>query len=171
MLRKLLAAAGVVMVVFFVIGTVGVIQEEREDMVYSQDAILELSDIRCENIGDQYKEQEAADGYSLYRIVWTLENESIYEAYAGSLYFYYSSADESSYDDVYMPEADSGRDTSELRDKIVTSDFHCCRALLLARRAGYTQASGYGAPTPGWVMPSSCIREAFALVKSFLLDR
>ncbi len=110
MLRKLLAAAGVVMVVFFVIGTVGVIQEEREDMVYSQDAILELSDIRCENIGDQYKEQEAADGYSFYRIVWTLENESIYEAYAGSLYFYYSSADESSYDDVYMPEADSGRD-------------------------------------------------------------
>lgn len=68
-------------------------------------------------------------------------------------------------------EADSGKDISELRVKIVTSDFHCCRALMLARRAGYTQASGYGAPTPGWVMPSSCIREAFALVKSFLLDR
>ncbi len=68
-------------------------------------------------------------------------------------------------------EEDSGQEISALRVKIITSDFHCFRARMLARRAGYARVSSCGAPTPGWVLPSSCIREAFALVKSFFLDR
>ena len=67
-------------------------------------------------------------------------------------------------------EADSDRPIEELRVKIVSSDYHCFRAQMLARRAGFAQVSGYGADTPAMVAPSCYIREALALVKSFLLD-
>lgn len=67
-------------------------------------------------------------------------------------------------------EADSGQEIGDLHVKIISSDFHAFRAKMLAHRAGYSQVTSCGADTPAMVAPSSYIREAFALVKSFLLD-
>ncbi|MGI5893730.1 MAG: YdcF family protein [Candidatus Merdivicinus sp.] len=67
-------------------------------------------------------------------------------------------------------EKDSGRPIQEVKIKIVTSDYHTFRAKMLAKRAGYGEVSSYGASTPFWTIPSSYIREAAALVKSFLMD-
>lgn len=53
---------------------------------------------------------------------------------------------------------------------IVTNDFHMARACLLARRQGI-RALTLSAPLPyGWLTVNYYIREAFALVKSVLLD-
>lgn len=68
-------------------------------------------------------------------------------------------------------EKDSGKPITELRIRIVSSDFHAFRIRMLAKRAGYGEIGCCGAETPAWTVPSSYIREAAALVKSFFLDR
>lgn len=68
-------------------------------------------------------------------------------------------------------EAHSGRDISELKVRIVSSDFHCTRAKLLARRLGYGEVSARGGKTPAMLVPVNHIRESMALVKSLLFDR
>ena len=52
---------------------------------------------------------------------------------------------------------------------VITSDFHMFRSKMLARRNGF---SAYGMPAKTWwgVFPNSCVREYFAVVKSFLFD-
>jgi uncharacterized SAM-binding protein YcdF (DUF218 family) len=66
-----------------------------------------------------------------------------------------------------LNEAEGGAVT---RVVVVTSDFHMYRSKLLARRAGF-EPYGVSAATPASVKAASHIREYFALVKSFLLDR
>lgn len=53
---------------------------------------------------------------------------------------------------------------------IATNDFHLFRAKMLAGRLGL---AAYGMPADTWwgAFPSNCIREYFAVVKSYLLDR
>jgi uncharacterized SAM-binding protein YcdF (DUF218 family) len=53
---------------------------------------------------------------------------------------------------------------------IITSDFHEFRAKFLANRIGLT-AYGIPSPTPWTLIPNYYVREFFAVVKSFLLDR
>ena len=67
-------------------------------------------------------------------------------------------------------EAHSGKPVGESRIKIVTSDFHCFRAEMLARRQGYSRVVSYGGKTPPLLAPAFYFREALALVKSFLFD-
>ena len=68
-------------------------------------------------------------------------------------------------------EAHSGKDISGLKVRIVSSDFHCTRAKLLARRLGYGEVSAAGGKTPAILVPVNHIRESMALVKSLLFDR
>ncbi len=53
---------------------------------------------------------------------------------------------------------------------VITSDFHMLRAKLLARRVGF-EPYGITCSTPVSVRVNSHIREYFALIKSFLIDR
>ena len=70
-----------------------------------------------------------------------------------------------------MIEAHSGKNLSDLKVKIISSDYHCFRAKLIAKRHGYTRVTAYGAGTHPLLIPSFYIREGLALAKSFLLDR
>lgn len=53
--------------------------------------------------------------------------------------------------------------------RIITSDFHLPRALAIARRAGYAQASGLGAPTPLATRYNAWLREYFAWGSGWVL--
>jgi len=53
---------------------------------------------------------------------------------------------------------------------IVTSEFHICRASMLASRAGF-EPYFIPAPTPRSLLLSSYSREFFGLIKSYLFDR
>ena len=68
-------------------------------------------------------------------------------------------------------EAHSGKELSDLQVKIISSDYHCFRAKMIARRHGYTQVTSYGAGTHPLLIPTFYIREGLALAKSFLFDR
>lgn len=54
---------------------------------------------------------------------------------------------------------------------VVTNDFHVARSRLIARKKGYGVTIGVGAPIP-WahLEVNYSLREAFAVVKSVLLD-
>ncbi|MDD6033944.1 MAG: YdcF family protein [Oscillospiraceae bacterium] len=67
-------------------------------------------------------------------------------------------------------ETDAGRPVGELRVRIVSSDFHCTRAKLLARRLGYGQVTAAGGKTPAILIPVNHVRESMALIKSLLFD-
>lgn len=56
------------------------------------------------------------------------------------------------------------------RINIISSDFHLFRVRMLARRLGMKTAL-IAAPTPWYLLPNTCIREYFALIKSFMVDR
>ena len=66
---------------------------------------------------------------------------------------------------------ETGVDPSTDTVAVVTNDFHIARAKLLAARNGYGHAVGVPAELP-WVhlQINYYLREAFAMVKSFLLD-
>ena len=68
-------------------------------------------------------------------------------------------------------ETNSGMNLSDSKVKIISSDYHCFRAKMIAKRHGYTQVTAYGAGTHPLLIPSFYTREGLALVKSFLLDR
>jgi uncharacterized SAM-binding protein YcdF (DUF218 family) len=53
---------------------------------------------------------------------------------------------------------------------IVTSDYHMLRVRMLAERAGL-RAAPIPAETPFFTLPSLFLREVFAVVKSFIMDR
>ena len=66
---------------------------------------------------------------------------------------------------------EAGVDPSTDMVAVVTNDFHIARAKLLAARNGYGYAAGVPAELP-WIHLeiNYYLREAFAMVKSFLLD-
>lgn len=53
--------------------------------------------------------------------------------------------------------------------QLVTSDFHTVRAGWIAARAGYTNITAVGAPTPLYVRYNAWLREYFAVISGFLL--
>lgn len=61
-------------------------------------------------------------------------------------------------------------DGHKIRLMVVTSDFHMFRAKMLGRRNGFIV---YGLPAKTWpgALPNNCIREYFAIIKSFIFDR
>ncbi len=52
----------------------------------------------------------------------------------------------------------------------ISSDFHLFRVRFLARRLGM-DVQTIAAPTPWYLLPNTCLREYFAIVKSILVDR
>lgn len=70
-----------------------------------------------------------------------------------------------------MIEAHSGKALSDLKVKIISSDYHCFRAKMIAKRHGYEKVTSYGAETHPLLIPSFYTREGMALIKSFLCDR
>ena len=68
-------------------------------------------------------------------------------------------------------EAHSGKEISEVKVRIISSDFHCTRAKLLAKRLGYGEVTACGGKTPAVLVPVNHIRESMALIKSLLFDR
>ena len=66
---------------------------------------------------------------------------------------------------------EAGVDPAEGRVAVVTNDFHIARAELIAAREGYGDVAGIPAPLP-WVHLeiNYTLREAFAMVKTFLFD-
>lgn len=59
---------------------------------------------------------------------------------------------------------------SDIKLAIVTSGFHVFRSLLIARRQGLN-AYGISSKTPPSVLLKCYLREYFALIKSFIMDR
>ena len=53
---------------------------------------------------------------------------------------------------------------------VVTNDFHMFRSKLLAKRNGFN-AYALASKTPDFVLPNCYIREYFAFVKSFFVDK
>ncbi|MGL4521705.1 MAG: YdcF family protein, partial [Bacilli bacterium] len=53
---------------------------------------------------------------------------------------------------------------------VVTNDFHLFRSKMLANRVGI-QCEGLGAQTPIIIQWNSYVREYFAVLKSFMVDR
>ncbi len=49
------------------------------------------------------------------------------------------------------------------RTGVLSNNFHICRALILAREAGYTKVSGIPAHSDPWMQPHYIVREVFAL--------
>lgn len=66
--------------------------------------------------------------------------------------------------------AESGMDMSESTIAVVTNDFHCFRAGMIARRAGLTVFELPAELPWKWLSVNYYVREAFALVKSVLFD-
>ena len=65
----------------------------------------------------------------------------------------------------------SKKPVEDCKVKIITSDYHCARAILLAKRTEFSLATAYGAKTHPLLVPSFYIREGLAMVKSYLFDR
>ena len=53
---------------------------------------------------------------------------------------------------------------------VISNEFHLFRVRMLAKRLGMDVAL-IPAPTPWYLLPNVCIREYFAIAKSFVLDR
>ena len=66
---------------------------------------------------------------------------------------------------------DCGKEVKDLEIKIISSDYHCFRAKMLAKRLGYSDVTTYGAVTHPLLVPSFYIREGLAVAKSFIFDR
>ena len=66
---------------------------------------------------------------------------------------------------------EAGVDVARDTVAVVTNDFHIARSELIAARQGYGDVAGVPAPLP-WahLTVNYYLREAFAMVKTFLLD-
>ncbi len=67
--------------------------------------------------------------------------------------------------------AHSNKDLSEIKVKIISSDYHCFRARMLAKRLGFENVTTFGADTHLLLIPTFYIREGLAVAKSFVFDR
>ncbi|MDD6793829.1 MAG: YdcF family protein [Clostridiaceae bacterium] len=68
-------------------------------------------------------------------------------------------------------EEDSNKDIKDVSVKIVTTDFHSFRSAMLAKRNGYENITVDASDTVNYLVPRLYVREAFAIVKSFVFDR
>ncbi|EKQ57647.1 MULTISPECIES: YdcF family protein [unclassified Clostridium] len=60
---------------------------------------------------------------------------------------------------------------ADVNVKIVTTDFHAFRSSILAKKNGYVNFDNYSSSTIWYFVPSTYIREAFAVVKSAIFDK
>lgn len=65
----------------------------------------------------------------------------------------------------------SHKSINEVSVKIVTTDFHAFRSSILAKKNGYVNFDNYSSSTVWYFVPSTYIREGFAVVKSVLFDK
>lgn len=68
-------------------------------------------------------------------------------------------------------EKHSTKSVTNLKIKVITSDFHALRSNMIAERNGYSDITFYTNLTFPTLIPVSYSREAFALVKSFVFDK
>jgi len=68
-------------------------------------------------------------------------------------------------------EAFSNKPISDIKVKIVTTDFHAFRSSILAKKNGYKNFDNYSSTMPWYFVPSTYIREAIAVIKSILFDK
>ncbi|MFL0164635.1 YdcF family protein [Candidatus Clostridium helianthi] len=65
----------------------------------------------------------------------------------------------------------SSRSISDIKVKIVTTDFHAFRSSILAKKNGYKNFDNYSSTMPWYFVPSTYARESIAVIKSILLDK
>lgn len=68
-------------------------------------------------------------------------------------------------------EKNSGKKINELNIKIITSNYHCFRSSILAKRNGYSKLSFIGNKTNPLLVPTYYTREFFGVFKSVIFDR
>ena len=68
-------------------------------------------------------------------------------------------------------EKNSGKSIENLNIKVITSNYHCFRSSILARRNGYKKLSFIGNKTNPLLVPTYYTREFFAIFKSIIFDR
>ncbi|AVK46616.1 GdmH [Clostridium sp. MF28] len=65
----------------------------------------------------------------------------------------------------------SGKSISDIKVKIVTTDFHAFRSSILAKKNGYKNFDNYSSTMPWYFVPSTYARESIAVIKSALFDK
>ncbi|NRT75856.1 uncharacterized SAM-binding protein YcdF (DUF218 family) [Clostridium beijerinckii] len=65
----------------------------------------------------------------------------------------------------------SNKPISDIKVKIVTTDFHAFRRSVLAKKNGYKNFDNYSSTMPWYFVPSTYARESTAVIKSILLDK
>lgn len=65
----------------------------------------------------------------------------------------------------------SNKPISDIKVKIVTTDFHAFRSSVLAKKNGYKNFDNYSSTMPWYFVPSTYARESTAVIKSILLDK
>lgn len=68
-------------------------------------------------------------------------------------------------------EKNSGKSIENLNIKIITSNYHCFRSSILAKRNGYNKLSFIGNKTNPLLVPTYYTREFFGIFKSIIFDR
>ncbi|NRT34965.1 uncharacterized SAM-binding protein YcdF (DUF218 family) [Clostridium beijerinckii] len=65
----------------------------------------------------------------------------------------------------------SSKSISDIKVKIVTTDFHAFRSSILAKKNGYKSFDNYSSTMPWYFVPSTYARESIAVIKSILFDK
>ncbi|OOP73495.1 GdmH [Clostridium beijerinckii] len=65
----------------------------------------------------------------------------------------------------------SNKPISDIKVKIVTTDFHAFRSSILAKKNGYRSFDNYSSTMPWYFVPSTYARESIAVIKSILFDK
>ncbi|WP_017211695.1 YdcF family protein [Clostridium beijerinckii] len=65
----------------------------------------------------------------------------------------------------------SNKSISDIKVKIVTTDFHAFRSSILAKKNGYKNFDNYSSTMPWYFVPSTYARESIAVIKSALFDK
>lgn len=68
-------------------------------------------------------------------------------------------------------EEHSQKSIAEVSVKIITTDYHAFRSSILAKKNGYVNFDNYSSPEVWYFIPSTYIREGFAVVKSIVFDK
>lgn len=68
-------------------------------------------------------------------------------------------------------EEHSQKSITEVSVKIITTDYHAFRSSILAKKNGYVNFDNYSSSEVWYFIPSTYIREGFAVVKSIIFDK